>query len=340
MRPRLLANCLALGLVTACHSPPQVEAVLAGSTMGSEWTVKIVGEMPKQPNALRADIQSQFDRVVAQLSTYERDSALSRFNTNSGEGWQVLPMELFSVMAYALELAAATRGAYDITAGPLVNLWGFGTASARSAPPTQQEIAAALSKVGWQRVTLNGPMHSARRPAGTYVDLSSLGKGFGVDAVAQYLDDQGVHNYLIDLSGKLRARGVNARGDAWNVAVEQPGPDPVDGTSSALPVVAQLTDESVATAGNYRQWFHAAGREYSHLVDPATGWPIAHDIRSVTVIADDCMTADAWATALIVMQPAAARALAEERGLAAIFILGEGVEQRMWTSFSWRERRE
>ena len=141
------------------------------------------------------------------------------------------------------------------------------------------------------------------RNNGVYVDLSSLGKGRGVDRVAEYLDAQGVPNYLIDLSGKLRARGHNAMGAAWRVAVERPAADVATGEPGLQSTVVTLRDASIATAGDYRKYFATGGRHYSHIIDPRTGEPVRHHTVSATALGSDCMQADAWATVFMVMPP-------------------------------------
>jgi thiamine biosynthesis lipoprotein len=310
--------CCAL-LVAGCTTKRE-ETLLTGETMGSTWTVTIAGPTPKPVAELRAGVQQRFDAVVAQMSTYEPESDLSRFNRNTTADWQALQPELFAVMSYALKLASLSEGAYDVTVGPLVNLWGFGPDPERVTPPAAEDIAAAKARVGWQRVELDAAGLRARRPRGTYVDLSSLAKGFGVDEVARYLDAAGVSGFLIDLSGKLRARGVNAHGQPWRVAVEEPRADDPGGAARVSAQVIALTTGAVATAGTYRKHFRFEGQDYSHLIDPRTGWPIQRATASVTVRADDCLAADAWATALLLMPVEDALRLADSRGIAALFI--------------------
>jgi thiamine biosynthesis lipoprotein len=166
------------------------------------------------------------------------------------------------------------------------------------------------------------------------VDLSSLGKGRGVDRAAEFLDALGIGDYLIDLSGKLRARGRNAAGSMWRVAVERPSADA--GPDATMdPAVVSLRDESIATAGDYRRFFETAGRHYSHIIDPRTGHPVAHHTVSSTVIAADCMQADAWATVLMVMEPREAEALANRLGLRALLIARESGVFEQTPSRAW-----
>lgn len=301
--------------------------------MGSAWTVKIVGEGLDR-NSLQRGIQARFDTVDLALSTW-RDSALTRFNGDDSGEWQAVDPELARVLAYALMLAEESDGAYDVTIGPLVNLWGFGPEPPTHRVPDREAIEAARLRVGWRKVTVDVAGNRARKLPGVRVDLSSLGKGRGVDRVAEYLDSQGVANYLIDLSGKLRARGTNAAGVPWRVLVERPGPDGGTGLASIATHAVELRDESIATAGDYRKYFQSGGRHYSHIIDPRSGEPVAHATLSATVLAADCMQADALATVLMVMEPSAALRLADRRGWRALLIGRRGSGLELQASARW-----
>jgi len=323
--------------LAACAGQPRFagETLISGQTMGSAWTAKLVGPLPASAEVLQAGAQARFDAVNLALSTYRADSALSLFNAVEAGEWVDIDAELGEVLAYALSLAQASGGAYDITVGPLVDLWGFGPGpSTRQVPPTAA-IDEARARVGWRGVEVDLAKHRARKRPGMRVDLSSLGKGRGVDRVAEYLDEQGVTNYLIDLSGKLRARGHNARGEPWRVAVEAPVADSTSGKPALAPTVVALHDESVATAGDYRRFFESGGRHYSHIIDPRTGFPVTHSTVSATAMAAGCMQADALATVLMVMPPAEAMALAERMRMRALLISGSYEVQR---SGAWPAR--
>jgi thiamine biosynthesis lipoprotein len=294
--------------------------------------------LPASAEILRAGAQSRFDAVNLALSTYRVDSALSRFNADESGEWRAIDAELGEVLAYALSLAQMSGGAYDVTVGPLVNLWGFGPDPATNRVPATAAIEAARARVGWRGVEVDLANHRARKRPGMYVDLSSLGKGRGVDRVAEYLDEQGVTNYLIDLSGKLRARGLNAAGEAWRVAVEAPVADVTSAKPAINPDVVVLYDESVATAGDYRRFFEDGGRHYSHIIDPRTGWPVTHNTVSATAIAAGCMQADALATLLMVMPPDEAMALANRRKFPAMLIDRNGAGFLVMHSDTWPSR--
>ena len=323
-------------LLLAGCATPLPETLLTGETMGSAWTVKIAGVLPRPAADLQSGAQARFEAVNQALSTYRADSALSRFNDEASGGWVNIDPELAAVLRYALTLAARSDGAYDVTVGPLVNLWGFGPDPATNRVPDAAAIEAARARVGWRKVQVDATADRARKQPGMRIDLSSLGKGRGVDRVAEYLDAQGVTNYLIDLSGKLRARGRNPRGDAWQVAVEQPAADDPSGAPRIVPAVVALHDRSIATAGDYRRFFESGGRHYSHIIDPRTGSPVEHATLSATALGATCMEADALATMFMVMDPDAALRVAESGNVPALLISREGGGFRLHSSSGWR----
>lgn len=322
----LLAGCSAGGPALELH----------GSTMGTTWSVKLAGIDESQLPALRGEVQQLLDRTVGQMSTWEPDSDLSRFNRAEAGTWQVLPPELFVVIEYALELARDTGGAYDPTVGPLVNLWGFGPDGAVAEPPGAAAIAAARARVGWQRIELDPARRAMLQPGGLYVDLSSIGEGVGIDRIAEHLDRRGVANYLVEIGGELRARGRRPDGQPWRVAIERP-----EAGTHAVERVIELHDRAVSTSGSYRQFFDSDGRRYSHIVDPRTGRPVTHALASVSVLDESSMRADALDTVLAVLGPDEGMAWARARGVAALFFVhaGDGLEARETPAFAAAIRR-
>ena len=339
----IAAASLALAACAASSRQSAAETLISGETMGSAWTVKLAGPLPAPAEALRAGVQARFDAVNLALSTYRADSGLNRFNAVDTGQWVTIDAELGKVLSYALILAERSGGAYDVTVGPLVNLWGFGPDPATHEVPATAAIEAARARVGWRGVEVDLANLRARKRPGMRVDLSSLGKGRGVDRVAEYLDQQRVTDYLIDLSGKLRARGRNAHGTRWRVAVERPAADASSAAAALEPEVVTLVDESIATAGDYRRFFESGGRHYSHIIDPRTGFPVAHATVSATALFAGCMEADALATVMMVMAPADAMAMAERLRLRTLLILHGDDAQRgsfeVLRSTAWRPGR-
>lgn len=333
--PLRLACVLLLLLVAACHAPATIQ--LRGPTMGTTWSATLVVPTGVDAGTLERGIQAELDRVVAQMSTYEDDSDLVRFNRAPAGSWRELPPEFFGVLEQALALAADTGGAYDPTVAPLVDVWGFGAGTREHRIPDAAAIAAARAHVGWQRIRLDPRTRSAYQPGGVRIDLSSIAKGFATDQAGRFLEGRGVADYLVEVGGELRARGRRADGNDWRVAIERPG-----AAAGAVQTPDQferafaLRDLSIATSGDYRHAFDHDGRRYSHHIDPRSGWPVEHRIASVSTLARDCMLADATGTVLMVLGPEEGLAWAERRGLAVRIALrgGDGWSERMSSAFA------
>ncbi len=307
------AVSLAYGAMPAM---PTASAALAGATMGTTWSARLALPRGRTEAAARHAIQAALDDVVAQMSTWEPDSDITRYN-RTATGWQTLPAGFFHVLSHALALAEDSGGAYDPTVGPLVNAWGFGPHQRAFEPPSPSAIEAARTRCGWRRVQLDAQHQAALQPGGAYLDLSSIAKGYGVDRAAMALDALGITQYLVEVGGELRARGKRPDGQPWRVAIEVP--DASDDHALALP----LRDHSIATSGDYRRHAGNGDERYAHTIDPRTGLPVRNNLASVTVLHPGCMEADALATALTVLGEEEGLAYARRHELAALFILRE-----------------
>lgn len=307
------AVSLAYGAMPAM---PTASAALAGATMGTTWSARLALPRGRTEAAARHAIQAALDEVVAQMSTWEPDSDITRYN-RAATGWQTLPAGFFHVLSHALALAEDSGGAYDPTVGPLVNAWGFGPHQRAFEPPSPSAIEAARTRCGWRRVQLDAQHQAALQPGGAYLDLSSIAKGYGVDRAAMALDALGITQYLVEVGGELRARGKRPDGQPWRVAIEVP--DASDDHALALP----LRDHSIATSGDYRRHAGNGDERYAHTIDPRTGLPVRNNLASVTVLHPGCMEADALATALTVLGEEEGLAYARRHELAALFILRE-----------------
>ena len=310
---------LAAVLLSGCQRQP-LPVELSGATMGTTWHVTYLPvDDAAEPAALQAELERLLVAVNDSMSTWQPESEISRFNRSPPGEWFPVSAAFAEVVAAALAIGELSGGAYDVTVGPLVELWGFGPARPRTDVPSAAAIRERREQVGQHYLELDVAQGRMRRLREVEVDLSSIAKGYAVDVLAEALAAQRIADFLVEVGGEMRLSGRSPRGDAWRVAVERPQP----GARSVALGIA-LTDAAVATSGDYRNYFEVDGRRYSHSIDPRSGWPVQHDLVSVTVIAADCMHADAWATALAVLGAEEALALAEARGLAVYLLRRSG----------------
>ncbi|WP_110687496.1 FAD:protein FMN transferase [Salinicola aestuarinus] len=327
--PILLGLALLLLIVlTACDREPESYR-LEGPIFGTGFHVTFFGDYDDDQLArIENRVKASLDRVDNLMSTYKPDSELSKFNRAPvGEPFDLSP-ETAEVVREAIRIGEMSHGALDVTVGAVVNLWGFGPDKHPDRVPGDAAIADALADVDYRALNLDGDTLTKTKPV--YVDLSSIAKGYGADAVARSLDDLGVTSYLIEVGGEIRSRGTKPGGEPWRVAVEKP----VSNERSVQRII-EFDDAAVATSGDYRNYFEDDGHRYSHTIDPRTGRPITHHLVSVTVIADDCMTADGLATAIEVLGPDAGFDMARRENLAVYLVVKtpQGFETRTSKAF-------
>lgn len=317
----LLAATAAAFLLAACNPAPQ-SVTLQGETMGTTYTVKYLSDGPTQAEAMQKELDALLEEVNRQMSTYRADSEISRFN-QMRETNHPLPVadDFAFVTAEALRLNRLTQGALDVTVGPLVNLWGFGPDKTITREPSAAETEAAAQMVGVDKIVLNResqPATLAKTHPETYLDLSAIAKGYGVDKLAQHLEKQGIGNYLVEIGGEVRAQGRNAEQQPWRIGIEQP--EFTQGSSTQI--IVPLSNRALATSGDYRNFRTAAdGTRLSHIIDPNTRRPLQHKLASVSVVADTAATADGLATGLFVLGEQKALELAEKEKLAVFLII-------------------
>ncbi len=316
-------------LLTGC-GPEQVD--LMGKTMGTSYSIRYVtGEDTPSAREMQAEIDKRLEQVNDQMSTYRPDSELSRFNANRDidRPFPVSPATA-EVVREALRINRVTDGALDVTVGPLVNLWGFGPEGRPDKVPSEAELAHRRAWTGADKLSVQGSALVKSIPE-LYVDLSSIAKGYGVDVVAEYLQSRHVKNYMVDIGGEVRTRGHNGEQKPWRIAIERP----TTGTQQQAQLVIQPGEMSIATSGDYRNYFEQDGVRYSHTIDPVTGRPIHHRLVSITVLSPTCMTADGLSTGLNVMGPERGLALANLLGIPVFMIVktADGFEERYSDAF-------
>lgn len=306
---------------------------ISGGIFGTSYHINVVlPEGEERLQTLAQGIQKELEAVDASMSTWKQDSELSRLNRKQNKSeWTELSPALFEVIQRSLEIAELTGGAFDITIGPVVNLWGFGPDARPDTVPSDAALEKTLADTGYRYLELNAETKALRSEKPQYIDLSGIAKGYGVDVVARYLDREGVQAYLVEIGGEVRVNGRKPDGGAWRLAIEEPSEQ-----ARQVNKIVAMDQHAMATSGDYRNYYESDGQRYSHTIDPSTGKPITNRLASVTVIAEDSMTADALATAFTVMGFDRARALATQENIPAYFIVrGEsGFEVHETPAFS------
>ena len=315
--------------------------VFEGETMGTTYTVKVVSEglAPNQLDRLEKIIGEELEDVNRKMSHYREDSELSTFNRYRDAAPFPISGQTFQVFQEAESISVLTGGAFDVTAAPLINLWGFGPTPPQDTLdtlPSDEAIAEARDRVGYEKLVLdeNGPTLRKLDPR-LECDLSAIAKGYGVDRVAEALSSEGLPDYMVEVGGEIRSSGKNDAGEAWRIAIERPVPG-----ESVVQRIIPLSGSAMATSGGYRNFYEKDGKRYSHTIDPRTGRPVTHALASVSVIDRTCARADGLATGLLVLGPEEGYALAVEHDLAALFVVAErdGFRERATPAFEAFEK--
>lgn len=308
-----------LSLIGCSEKDARAVVSLSGNTMGTTFNIKLV-DLPENMDIdqLAQEIDSVLETVNQQMSTYRPDSELSRFNAATAGAWMPVSMDTRLVVDEALRVSQLTGGAFDPSVGPIVDLWGFGPGPGQKRVPSPEEVAALSESVGFAKVETRVDRPALRKQtAGLRLDLSGVAKGFGVDKVAALLEARGLSSHLVEVGGELRSSGHGPGGRAWRVGIEKP-----TAASGDLQRIIDLDGAALATSGNYRLFFESDGQSFSHIIDPASGRPVEHDLASATVVARTTMEADALSTSLLVLGPEAGMSFAREHGIAAYFVTG------------------
>ena len=282
---------------------------------------------------LKKEIEAELQKVDNALSMFNEQSDISRINRNE----EIQPGEMFGeVFQLAEKVSKETDGTFDITVAPLVNAWGFGFKEGKK--PSQHEVDSLLQMVGYQKVTYQaGRVQKADKRM--MLDCSAIAKGYGCDVVARMLKKHDIKNLMVEIGGEVVTAGVNEQREPWHIGVNAPSPSG-DGDSGELQAVLKLKDKALATSGNYRNFYYSGGKKYAHTIDPMTGYPVQHNILSATVLANDCATADAYATAFMVLGLDGAMKILEKHSelMAYLIYTDKKGQYSIWYSPSMRQR--
>jgi len=329
---RFLSPCLLIiaGVLGSCvlEDQPGSPVLFSGQTMGTTYVIKVRG-LPEglALKSAREGIDKILERINSRMSTYREDSELSVFNRSQSTDWTKISRETVRVINEALRVSTLTKGAFDVTVGPLVNLWGFGPEPQTIKIPSDTVIQERLMSVGYQHLHIQESPPAIRKDQPTLqVDLSAIAKGYAVDQIAEYLESLNIPHFLVEVGGELRGKGHNSAGFPWKVAVEKPASG-----QRTIQQVLYLQSHAMATSGDYRNFFENNGQRFSHTINPQTGQPVNHHLASVTVLRPSCMEADALATGLMVLGPDEGYKLAVQEKFPAFFVTRtkRGFEEKM-----------
>lgn len=289
-----------------------------GKIMGTTYQVKVVTDNRSNLDGIDEAIHQALVDVDWAMSTYKSESELSKLNRAPLDEWLPISYPLLEVIAQSNAISYITDGAFDVTVGPLVNLWGFGPDRKPDTIPTEDQISEAKEKVGFEFLSLRQEPPSIKKSKDVYIDLSAIAKGYGVDRVAAVLEQSGFQNYLVEVGGEMKAKGLKTGDQPWVVGIEAPLE-----SGRGVQVAVELDDLAIATSGDYRNYFEEAGVRYSHTIDSKTGKPINHRLASVTVFDTSAAKADGFATALMVVGPEIGMRLSRELDMAVFMIVRE-----------------
>ena len=290
--------------ISSAQSPrPSFDgSTFRGRTMGTTYMVKVFGEISNADD-LRIDVDAELRQVNDQMSTYLQSSEISRFNSSQSTDWFSVSADTARVVEVAQEVAEKTDGAFDITVGPIVNAWGFGPEKRTGHPPDASKLKTLQKSVGYEKLSARlDPPAIRKSVASLQIDLSAIAKGHAVDRLVELLAKAGADDVFVEVGGEVRTSG-DKKGEPWKVGIQLPE------NTMTVPMIAHAMgrgdgqDESMATSGDYRNYFEKDGKRYSHTIDPRTNAPIQHKLASVSVVHPSCMVADAWATAINVLGP-------------------------------------
>lgn len=273
-----------------CYRGTATLRTASGNIFGTTYHIKY-----EYSRSLDDEILAELQRVDSSLSVFNPSSCISRINAGNTRCADAM---LYEVLTKAQEVSKVTDGAFDVTVMPLVNAWGFGFKKGEM--PGDAEIDSLRHLVGYQKIRLMSDSLVIKQDPRMMIDCGAIAKGYGVDRIARLLSQKGVRNYMVEIGGEVVTKGRNPEGHRWKIGVSKPTPAGTEGDED-LQTVIELENAAVATSGNYRNYYIKDGRRYAHTIDPASGRPVQHSLLSATVLAPDCATADAYATAFMVM---------------------------------------
>jgi thiamine biosynthesis lipoprotein len=305
---------LLAGVLSGCGNGESLER-FDGPTMGSRYSIQYVRHASTPgPKAVQAEVEKILADVDQQMSTYRSDSDIERFNDLPANRCQKMPASILKLVRVGEQLSEQSEGSYDLTVEPLLNLWGFGPQAREEKVPATQALAEARQRVGYQHLRID--RDQLCKDAAVEVDFNSIAAGYAVDTIAEKLEAMGIHNYLAEVTGELKAAGKKLDGSAWKIALEEPR-----GDEQVAQKIIAVDGYGLSTSGDYRNYFQQDGKRYSHTFDARTGAPVVHTLASVTVINPSALMADGLSTLLLILGPERGWDYAEKHDIGAFFVI-------------------
>lgn len=305
-------------VLTGCFNSSEPVSEISGSTMGSTYSIKwVAGDNSPEASELKQALEAMFDRFDRDVSVWRDDSKLSHFNAAPAGTCAPIPESLRELVQAADALHTASEGAFDVTVGPLLDVWGFHDPLPNQQIPSEAALREALERVGQQHLQLQGDRLCKERDV--IVDISGIAAGYMVDEVVERLGSYGITSYMVEITGELKAEGLKPGGSPWRIAIEEPRDD-----DRIAQLILPLNGYAVSTSGDYRNYFEYEGQRYSHTFNPRTGTPVMHQLAAVTVLHSSALKADGLSTVLLVLGPEQGWEYALEQNIAALFVVREG----------------
>lgn len=300
--------------LSGCGNGDSMES-FGGPTMGSTYSIKYLRHagLPA-PTEVRVQVEKILAEVDQQMSTYRSDSDIERFNSLPANRCQKMPAPILKLVRVGERLSEQSEGSFDLTLEPLLNLWGFGPQARNEKVPSAQALAEVRPRVGYQHLRIDGDQLC--KDAAVEVDFNSIAAGYAVDTIAAKLEAMGIHNYLAEATGELKAAGKKLDGSSWRIALEEPRDD-----QQVAERIIAVDGYGVSTSGDYRNYFEQDGRRYSHTFDARAGAPVSHTLASVTVIHPSALMADGLSTLLLILGPERGWDYAEKHDIGAFFVI-------------------
>ena len=315
----LISLILMIAYLNTNSHKPSGPVLFKGTTMGTSYHIKVIPgpTMTFNIEDLSKIIATRLDEINHLMSTYKPDSEISQFNQQQPDQWVTISAETAYVIDAGQKVSQLSHGAFDMTIGNLVNLWGFGPTINLDSIPDKSKIDTLIGSTGYQKLKVKQEPHQLLKTSPeVYLDLSAIAKGYAVDAIAKVLLENNITNFMVEIGGEIITHGLKEENRPWVIGVQSPA-----SSEDSVQKKLYLTNVAMATSGDYRNYFEQDGQRYSHTIDPRTGFPIKHQLASVTVISTSCMQADAYATAIMVLGPDEGMKFANQNNLPIFMIV-------------------